>query len=171
MSFHKKFHETFTSCPNCGKRLNHEKNSVSCETCKKVWYNNPAPATSIALIKDGKILLAKRKIEPHKGEWDILGGFIEAGESAEETVIREMKEETTLDVEVDEYLGSVWDIYEGRPTLPMLYLVKMKNKNQIPTPQDDVEELKWFTKSEIPKNLAFRNVEIILQKEQKYLKK
>ena len=47
----------------------------------------------------------------------------------------------------------------------------MKNKNQIPTPQDDVEELKWFTKSEIPKNLAFRNVEIILQKVQKYLKK
>lgn len=142
---------------------------MSCEACSEDWYNNPAVATSIALVKDGKILLAKRKIEPEKGKWDILGGFVDSGESIEESVVREMKEETNLDVEIEEYLGSVSDIYGGRPSLPVLFKVKMKNKNQVPIPQDDVEDLKWFSLNEIPSNLAFKNVKVIIEKVKKYL--
>jgi NADH pyrophosphatase NudC (nudix superfamily) len=169
MDTNSRFHQLFQNCPQCGKKLLHDENNVSCEACSETWYNNPAPATSIALIKDGKILLAKRKVEPEKGKWDILGGFVEAGESIEDAVIREMKEETNLDVEITEYLGSVADIYGGKPSLPILYKVKMADENQTPNPQDDVEELAWFSTSEIPKNPAFKNVEVIIEKIKKDL--
>ncbi|NCN45013.1 MAG: hypothetical protein COU63_00345 [Candidatus Pacebacteria bacterium CG10_big_fil_rev_8_21_14_0_10_36_11] len=173
MSLHTKFHQLYQFCPQCGNELEHgdiDKNSVQCNKCGNSWYDNPAASTSIALIKDGKILLAKRGIEPKFGEWDILGGFIEAGESCEEAVIREMKEETGLDVEIKEFLGSVWDIYNERPSIPFLYLVEAKDPEQKPIAQDDVADLQWFSLKEIPQKLAFRNVEIIIEKVKKYLK-
>jgi 8-oxo-dGTP diphosphatase len=52
-----------------------------------------------AVILDGdKILLEQRKNEPSKGKWSVPGGLVELGESLEEAVVREVKEETGLDV-------------------------------------------------------------------------
>lgn len=165
-----RFHKLFKFCPKCKQQLNHLDNHVACKTCDFVWYNNPAVATSIALIKDKKILLAKRKIAPQQGDWDILGGFVEPGESVEEGVIREMKEETGLDVEIEKYLGSVADVYGERPSIPLIFTVKMINPNQQPSPHDDVEELAWFSLEEIPNNLAFKNVKITIEKLEEDLK-
>jgi 8-oxo-dGTP diphosphatase len=52
-----------------------------------------------AVILDGdKILLEQRKNEPSKGKWSVPGGLVELGESLEDAVVREVKEETGLDV-------------------------------------------------------------------------
>jgi mutator protein MutT len=52
-----------------------------------------------AIILDGdKILLEKRKNDPSKGKWSIPGGLVELGEGVEDAVIREVKEETGLEV-------------------------------------------------------------------------
>ena len=169
MSLNNKFHKLFQNCPACKSKLGRDENRVFCETCGFELYNNPAIATSIALIKDKKILLAKRKIEPQKGMWDILGGFVDAGETIEDAAVREMKEETGLDVRIEEYLGSVADIYNGRPSLPVMIRVEMIYDNQKPIAQDDVEELKWFSIDEIPEKLAFKNVRETIKKVKEYL--
>ncbi len=52
------------------------------------------------LLKDGKILLIKRKNEPGKGLWSVPGGLVEPGETLEKAIRREIREETGLDVEV-----------------------------------------------------------------------
>ena len=52
------------------------------------------------LVRDGKILLLKRNVEPFKGCWHVVGGHVEEDESLKDAVIREFKEETSLDVEV-----------------------------------------------------------------------
>ncbi len=164
-----KFYELYKFCPQCGQNLTHENNHAVCKTCHRHWYNNPVVSTSIALIKDKKILLAKRAIEPEKGKWDILGGFVEAGESAEDGVIREMREETGLEVKIDEYLGSTPDLYAGKATLPLMYKVSLTTPKQQPLAQDDVSELRWFSLAEIPTNLAFANVKVTIEKIKNYL--
>jgi len=51
-------------------------------------------------VKDGKLLLLKRNVEPFKGCWHVVGGHVEENESLKEAVKREFKEETGLDVAV-----------------------------------------------------------------------
>ena len=62
-----------------------------------------------AVLKDdaGRLLLIKRGHEPGKGLWSIPGGRIEAGETDEEAIIREVHEETGLVVTAGSFIGSV----------------------------------------------------------------
>ena len=51
-------------------------------------------------MRDGKALVIKRAHEPRKGEWSLPGGLLELGESLQDAVRREIKEETSLDIDV-----------------------------------------------------------------------
>src|SRR5688500_17037780 len=59
----------------------------------------------IIIEMDGKIILAKRGSEPHKGSWAFPGGKLDGNETIEETAVREAKEETGLDVALQQVLG------------------------------------------------------------------
>ena len=56
------------------------------------------------LIKDAKILLLKRSVEPFKGFWHVVGGHVEDNETFKEALKREFKEETNLDVQIGDEL-------------------------------------------------------------------
>lgn len=56
---------------------------------------------------DGRLLLIERGSEPHRGRWTLPGGRVEAGESLEQAVVREIREETGLDVSVGAEVGRV----------------------------------------------------------------
>ena len=58
----------------------------------------------------GRILLVKRGSEPGKNKWSVPGGLIELGETVTETAVREVKEETGLDVEVQRLVDVVDNI-------------------------------------------------------------
>lgn len=64
------------------------------------------------IIQNGKILLAKRGSEPGKGKWSVPGGVVELGEKLEKAVVREVKEETNLDVEVVHLIDAVNNIVQ-----------------------------------------------------------
>ena len=66
---------------------------------KRLYPDQPVVGIGAVIIKEGKIALIKRGNEPSKGKWTIPGGLVELGESPEQAVIRETKEETGLDVE------------------------------------------------------------------------
>jgi 8-oxo-dGTP diphosphatase len=57
---------------------------------------NPLPCVAAVLVRDGRVLLVKHKIEPGYGEWGLPAGFMEWGESPEESLQREVLEETGL---------------------------------------------------------------------------
>ena len=59
-------------------------------------YLSPIPVVSCAVIRDGHILLLKRAIEPYIGKWAFPAGHVEPNESAEQAIVREIKEETSL---------------------------------------------------------------------------
>lgn len=154
-------------CPYDGERLVLDDNGAEdrpvCPKCGFTDYQNPKACVAILIIKEKNILLARRGIEPAKGQWDIPGGFADVGESIEETVIREALEETTLQVQVKEYLGSVPDFYGPRqtPTMNLCFLVEVLEGE--PKPRDDVEALVWFSIEKLPKKMAFAHQEQVIQ--------
>lgn len=66
---------------------------------KRLYPDQPVVGIGAVIVHEGKIVLEKRGNEPSKGKWSIPGGLVELGESPEQAVIREVKEETCLDVE------------------------------------------------------------------------
>jgi 8-oxo-dGTP diphosphatase len=66
---------------------------------------NPYLAVDALIVKENKILLIKRNKEPWKGKLALIGGFVEWGETVEQAVIREVKEETGLKVKIKNLLG------------------------------------------------------------------
>ena len=61
---------------------------------------HPVVGVGAVVVRDGKALIIKRAHEPRKGEWSLPGGLLELGESLQDAVRREIKEETSLDIEV-----------------------------------------------------------------------
>lgn len=66
---------------------------------KRLYPDQPVVGVGAVIIKEGKIALIKRGNEPARGKWTIPGGLVELAESTEQAVIRETKEEVSLEVE------------------------------------------------------------------------
>ncbi len=122
---------------------------------KKFYPDQPVIGVGAVLICKGKILLEKRKGEPGRGKWSIPGGLVELGERIEETVIREVKEETGLDVESPELIDVVDNISvddDGRVRYHFVivdYFVKLKGGTL--KAADDAEELRWVAFNQVEK--------------------
>src|SRR5262249_23934724 len=69
-----------------------------CDACGFVAYLDPKVAACTVSILDGGIVLAKRATPPQRGKWVFPGGFVDRGESVEDTAIRETLEEVNLRV-------------------------------------------------------------------------
>lgn len=148
-------------CPVCGSRkLDLKETKIICLDCGFSIYQDPVPGASAIPIKNNKALLAIRKNEPFKGTYDVIGGFINPGESAEEAAIRETKEETGLDVKVIRLLGNYPDTYgdADKPILVFQFIVEITG-GEIEA-SDDVSELVWVDIKDIPnlKNIGFESV-------------
>ena len=64
------------------------------------YPDHPVVGVGAVVVRDGKALIIKRAHEPRKGEWSLPGGLLELGESLQDAVRREIKEETSLDIQV-----------------------------------------------------------------------
>ena len=110
--------------------------------------------------EDGRVLLARRKYEPDAGLWDTPGGFLDEAEEPLAGLRRELREETGLEVEPDEFLGAFVDRYGGEDgAIPVLNLVwGARVVSGEAEPADDVSELGWFAPNELPEagEYAFR---------------
>ena len=121
-------------------------------------------ATAIIPNQESKILLIKRTTPPFIGYWALPGGRSEAGENVEQTVVREVKEETGLDVtivrKVGEYHeqgiqgGQEYDYY------PACFLVKRVG-GEIKKQESEIAEIKFFSLDALPEVLAFVHMEMV----------
>ena len=104
----------FKYCPKCGSpRFEiHNFKSKRCADCGFTYYFNSS-ASTVALITNDRneLLVCRRAKDPAKGTLDLPGGFIDMFETGEEGVIREVKEETGLDVVQTKYLFSLPNLY------------------------------------------------------------
>jgi 8-oxo-dGTP diphosphatase len=157
----------WSSCPRCRTQLEHAERSVSCPSCGLEEYANPAPTASAVVVDDdGRFLLARRAGPPGAGLWDLLGGFMDEGEEPLETLRRELREETGLEIEVGEFLGGLADRYgDGGPwTINFYWTARFAGGE--PSPADDVAELAWFRPDTLPPRdeFAFANTVELLER-------
>lgn len=103
----------------------------------------------VIIDKDNKILLVKRKNPPNKGSWAIPGGKVKFGETLEEAVKREIKEETNLDIKVKDLLAVVEIIKEGFHYIILDFLCEVTGGNLMAS--SDAEEAKYFRLEELEK--------------------
>jgi 8-oxo-dGTP diphosphatase len=71
----------------------------------RTYPTRPYLAVSAAIFRDGKVLIVRRARAPAKGVYTLPGGGVELGETLEQAVIREIREETALDIEPVELVG------------------------------------------------------------------
>jgi 8-oxo-dGTP diphosphatase len=112
------------------------------------------------VLKDGKILLVKRKNQPFKGKWALPGGFVEYGETAELAVVREVFEETGLKTRVDSLFGVYSDPRRDPRghTITVVYLLEVCGG--ILKSGDDAAEVRFFGLDDLPV-LSFDHEKII----------
>lgn len=112
----------FHHCPRCGTAgISFDgTNRFECRSCGFVYFHNTATGCGAILeIADrpGQVLLLRRGSEPMKGYLDYPGGFVDPGESLEEALLREIREETGLTAHDLRYLTSAANRYEYRDIL------------------------------------------------------
>ncbi len=122
-------------------------------------YKGPRTTIDAVIIgPNGAIVLVKRKYPPYEGSWALPGGFIELGERVEDAVIREAKEETSLDVEIIQ-LSGVYSDPDRDPrghTITIAYLCRKKVPDAEPAGGTDAKEARAFERAEIERmQLAF----------------
>ncbi|MCR5401073.1 MAG: NAD(+) diphosphatase [Treponema sp.] len=139
-------------CPGCGGLLLEDKvfSALFCPDCKKQLFPRLEPCVIVLVRKKDKILLAR-----HKGRltdrFVCISGFIEAGESAEEAVFREVKEETGISVKNIRFMGSQsWPF----PDQLMLAFEADWESGEIKIQEDELLEAAWFSKDQPPSKLS-----------------
>ena len=146
--------DIFTHCPVCGSpRFEvHNFKSKQCGACGFTYYANPCSATAAFILRGDDLLVVRRAKEPAKGTLDLPGGFVDMGETAEEGMRREIKEETGLDVAQLHYLFSSPNVYMysgmGVHTLDMDYMVRVAPDVQVRA-ADDAAECLWIPLREV----------------------
>ncbi len=77
-------------------------------TDRRIYPDRPFVGVGAVIVDGDRVVLIKRRFEPLKGQWSLPGGAVEIGETLEECVAREMREETGLEVEV----GPVIEVFD-----------------------------------------------------------
>jgi 8-oxo-dGTP diphosphatase len=122
--------------------------------------------TSTAIIPMGNdtILLIKRNTKPFVGYWALPGGRMDPGETVEQTIVREVKEETGLDVAIVRVIGEYVEKgvkddveYEYYPTCFLVRVVGGEIKRQ----ESEIREVKAFQLGELPMPLAFEHDQMV----------
>jgi 8-oxo-dGTP diphosphatase len=114
---------------------------------KREYPNHPVVGVGAIVLRKGKILLVKRGNQPAKGQWTVPGGAVEIGETLQEAVIRETKEETCLDASEPQLLDIVDQVdLDERGKVQYHYIIidfLVQTNHENPTAASDAEELKW----------------------------
>ena len=120
---------------------------------RKEYPEHPMVGVGAIIVQDGKILIVRRGSEPGKGKWSVPGGLVELGETVEQAVVREVREECGLDVEVDRLIDIVDSMtFDKNGRLKYHFIILdffVKIKGGKLRPGDDAKEALWVPLEEV----------------------
>jgi len=123
----------------------------------------PQVGSAVVVVKNGKILLGKRNKKNMFGKWVLPGGRVEWGETIKETAVREIKEETNLDIEIIKFINhfEIMNLPEDFHRVVFFHLAEAKNDDI--RVSDDLSEAGFFTLDEIKQMDTVDSVEDVLR--------
>jgi NAD+ diphosphatase len=148
----------FNYCPECGEKLSErdfgEEGFVKfCDTCDRPYYDSPASCILVLIINENKQILLLKQNYISQTHWGVVSGYVQNGETIEETVIREVQEETGQQVEKMQYVES----YYFKPKeLIMTGFIAFVNRKPFSN-SAEVDDLMWCEIDEVNKYIAREN--------------
>ncbi|MBN1178778.1 MAG: NUDIX domain-containing protein [Anaerolineae bacterium] len=157
-------------CTRCGGPLqavllpNEGRPRQVCATCQRTHYRNAKPCAGMLVTRAGQLLLVRRSLAPFEGYWDIPGGFLEEGDLPQAGAVREVREETGLEVEPTRFFGFYLDRYtyedDTSTTLNVYFLGQVVGG--LEQAGDDAAALGWFSPGALPSRIAFDHARLVL---------
>lgn len=140
--------QTMRFCPQCGGRntLNIPQMAMQCGECRTLHYPRIFPCIIVAIRKEQQILLAQHA-RHRDGMYTVIAGFLEVGETLEQCVIREVKEETGLSITNIRYFGSQpWAF----PSSMMVAFFAEYHSGSITPDSAELNNADWFSTDNLP---------------------
>ena len=136
-------------CGQCGQPTERIKGepATSCSKCRLRFYPRISPCVIVVITRGDEMLLAQGYRHRDKGWYGAVAGFIETGESAEQAVIREVREEVGVDVGNIQYMNSqAWPF----PNQLMLGFTAEYLAGEIQPQPGEIEDARWFNINDLP---------------------
>ncbi|MCY3716445.1 MAG: NUDIX hydrolase [Chloroflexi bacterium] len=132
-----------------------------CQACQQPTYFDPKVAVIIFAARADKVLLIQRAIDPGAGKWALPAGFVDYDEAPEEAAIREMLEETGLQVEIRELLAVFPKRDEGLADIAIAYRAEIIAGEAVAG--DDAAALGFFAADQLPPLVFFPSITLVAQ--------
>jgi len=140
-------------CGRCGSEMKKSENerAMVCGKCGRIIYPTISPAVTVAITNGDKILLA-RNAQGNFRKFALVAGFVEIGESFEETVKREVMEEVGLKVKnIRYYKSQPWAFSD---TEMIGFFVDLDGDDKVTIQESEIAEARWFSRDELKDDLS-----------------
>lgn len=132
-------------------------------------YDYPRPGLTADVVvvcrTTGRVLFIRRKNDPFKGCWALPGGFVDIEEESSDAAIRELKEETGIELlHKPDFIG-LYDAPKRDPrgrTVSAVYIAVFNDSEPEVKPADDADDFSWFDPTQVVKQLAFDHNKILI---------
>ena len=144
-----RWRESRRFCGHCGAKMEESQmeRALVCPLCGQTEYPKISPAVIVAITNGDKILMSRYRDRPYRG-YALIAGFVEIGESFEETVRREVMEEVGLKVKnIRYYKSQPWAFSD---TEMIGFFAELDGDDTIRLQEDELAEAGWYYRDEIP---------------------
>lgn len=157
--------EGFLHCPACGgglePRVRGDRLRPHCGGCGRVVFHNPAVGVAVVLLDDqGRLLLARRS-RSYAGLWCIPCGYVEWDEDVRDAAVREIEEETGLQVELGDVFAVHSNFHDANQHTVGIWFRGTVAGGEL-APADDVDQVGFYDVDDLPGELAFPTDELVI---------
>jgi len=147
----------FKYCAECGHKLEDIKcgddDCKICPSCKKIFGSSPFPVGAVLVVNEYNEILLLKQNYISEAKWTVVSGYMIDGETIEDAVVREVKEETGQDVISCKYISSYY--FEPKQLIMIGFIAYVK-KSQF-SDSDEVDDIKWYKIDEVNDVIAREN--------------
>ena len=142
----------FKYCAECGHKLDDirlgDDDCKICPECKRIYGNNPLPVVEVMVVNEFNEVLLLKQNYISEDKWTVVSGYMVNGETIEEAVAREVKEETGCDVELTGILQIGRGVVESTSFISIIFSTKIIQES-IKFDKNEILDVKWFLYEEL----------------------